>query len=1825
MRQSVIQTLSTESGSRCIKKMLDQTFEGLDGFRQKQILRAQVIPFFEVISHPEVLSSPILEQAVGTIYNVLFGRGGASASRLFAYVSDVLNERVKDETTASLLKVTLSVFSQMVELNSEALVQESLRTVAKRFEEIFLSWTSSYSEASLHHQSQVHLERLLRRFEIGSSLPSIVENNSQASAVDHGNFVSKCDPPGGRHDNDHADICQVRIMPSYQEILSTRNEYLPLYDPSQWHVRGLEGLLDRNFRLLREDTIGLLRDAIHSELRPSGQSQKSKSQQRTNVYHDVRILSVEFHSISGVQFEVGFYQPANVASMTATKREEWWKMSKRLQPGALVCLITRTKFVLFCTIVQQQQPENMAQGRGARKQRREKNHLCSLSEDPQVARITVELTDGRNKNIQSLLRQYTEQEPCSALVEFPGVLLPAFEPTLRALQLLKRTANLPLSDLIIPPRPSTSEPNTVSPPLYALKPGFRFDLRCLTNEDRELYVYPDQPADLQTLRQHSSLDDAQATALVDALQRRLGLIQGPPGTGKSYTGVAIIKVLLANKGPDMADLGPILCVTYTNHALDQLLGSLLEGKVTEQIVRIGSRSKAECMEPFQLRTLARKFDKTKFEKTSQWESHRSLEDCARDFKNIELTQRITPARLMHHLCDHHTDHYNQLFGTDEDGFKHQEGKSCKKVLNRWRFSGGKAGTNHVRKVEDLTSVNLTQMSHFERQALYQHWQMEIRSEMEEQLIKVCRSHHTAKRELDNIRSEVDLRCLAQADIVGVTTSGLARNLDMLRRLKSKVVLCEEAGEVLEAHVLTTLLPSVEHTILIGDHLQLRPQVQNYELSRENKNGGEKYALDVSLFERLVDAESPMGANLPFSTLNTQRRMHPSIAQLVRGTLYPQLQGAPSVSAYPGVAGLRKRLFWLDHRVPEADPSIEDATATSKWNDYEVEMATALVSHLLRQGKYRSGDIAVITPYLGQLHKLRRRLGQLYTIALGDRDEDDLNKAGFDDDPTSNCTGVRSTLLESVRVATIDNFQGEEASVVVISLVRSNPQTHCGFLRTPNRINVLLSRAKHGMYIIGNSMTSMHVPMWADVLEMLEENGNIGTRLELQCPRHPESEITVCEPSDFPRLSPEGGCNLRCERRMPCGHACVQKCHSEILHNAVYCLEPCQRPLRGCSHPCPQKCGDQCPPKCMTNVFQKDRQLDCGHLMPNLPCWQSQDLSTVRCAVLLKKTVPGCRHDITVACHVDVTAPHYKCTAQCRTPLPCGHLCKHPCVKCVTRSDTAGTQTDHGICKQECGRNQSTCAHRCKTPCHGSVACPPCQSACDICCGHSRCDKKCSDPCTPCAVEICRSACPHSRCTMPCAAPCDHVPCSKRCDQLLACGHQCPSVCGEICPPARYCQVCGDDEIQNHMVDFILGETYRDINLDENPCVFPHCGHFLTVENMDAQMDMKKYYILDGREKPIGIAASMEPFSMDDIKTCASCRGPLRDIARYGRLVRRALLDESTKRLILYMNREFVPLAQTLPRCIRQLQESTNEQPIVWPTTVKIAGKCEGQLATMCNILSQASKRRWRYILDLRRGIKRYMKQVTPEEQPYSKVRNLVGIARRRKDATESFEPGNDILQLKGSVQATALNLRLDIALLADFLKLHREAPKQTRSAVEMDLSKSRDQCKALVKTAELSNHIVHQTEGYIFLAQLHAFERSYAASPEVIEQHVVHAQEALNHAKTLCTSWPAQTRGMMDEIQGVERMLLGATFYTPVTNDERMAVITAMAQEFRGTGHWYYCRNGHPFTIGECGMAMERAVCPECGEPVGGQNHIAAAGVTRAADLEDSLAGLNLH
>lgn len=68
-------------------------------------------------------------------------------------------------------------------------------------------------------------------------------------------------------------------------------------------------------------------------------------------------------------------------------------------------------------------------------------------------------------------------------------------------------------------------------------------------------------------------------------------------------------------------------------------------------------------------------------------------------------------------------------------------------------------------------------------------------------------------------------------------------------LENKIVIVEEAAAIFEAHIITALSTKCEHLILIGDHVQLRPNPSVYRLATT-------YQIDVSLFERLVKNNFP---------------------------------------------------------------------------------------------------------------------------------------------------------------------------------------------------------------------------------------------------------------------------------------------------------------------------------------------------------------------------------------------------------------------------------------------------------------------------------------------------------------------------------------------------------------------------------------------------------------------------------------------------------------------------------------------------------------------------------------------------------------------------------------------------------------------------------------------------------------------------------------------------------------------------------------------------------------------------------------------------------
>lgn len=259
---------------------------------------------------------------------------------------------------------------------------------------------------------------------------------------------------------------------------------------------------------------------------------------------------------------------------------------------------------------------------------------------------------------------------------------------------------------------------------------------------------------------------------------------------------------------------------------------------------------------------------------------------------------------------------------------------------------------------------------FERKRLLSYWTRQLLDEGVEKLFNNIEASEEYRETADSIHSEIRRRVLLSADVIGITTSRLAKDIGVIRKLGSKLVVLEAAAEVLEAHTLSALMPGVEHFIQIGDHQQLRPQITDNSLNLES-TGGNMYQLDRSQFERLARGQSCLAA-MPVAQLDIQRRLRPEISKLIRTTVYPSLQDHNDVTCIPNVAGMRDNVFWLDHKKQE-DLGTDDGPVRSHSNEWEVAMTKALVRHLIRQGTYKSTDVAVLTPYSGQLVKLRAAL------------------------------------------------------------------------------------------------------------------------------------------------------------------------------------------------------------------------------------------------------------------------------------------------------------------------------------------------------------------------------------------------------------------------------------------------------------------------------------------------------------------------------------------------------------------------------------------------------------------------------------------------------------------------------------------------------------------------------------------------------------------------------------------------------------------------------------------------------------------------------------
>ena len=1238
----------------------------------------------------------------------------------------------------------------------------------------------------------------------------------------------------------------------------------------------------------------------------------------------------------------------------------------------------------------------------------------------------------------------------------------------------------------------------------------------------------------------------------------------------------------------------------------------------ERVVRIGGQSKSNILEGKNLRVVSKGESKTKFEGFSVAMAIQAHETSEKKIKKILAAlhgsqKRRDWANLKGYLSSTDPLILRQFDLVKEDGFTTVGGEP----FDNWarEKSPQQSDGASMEPIEQLLAqarANVYSVSVDDRKRLVAHWVDNIRDEKSNELFDEVKAADQSELESMKVYDEVDRRVLQTADVIGVTTSGLAKRIAALQHVRCKVVVCEEAGEVMEPHMLSALLPSVEHFIQIGDHQQLRPQINNYNLSLESQQGL-LYQLDRSQFERLSIGERGRPA-FPVAQLNVQRRMRPQISTLIRETVYPHLLDHDSTKNLPDVVGMRKNVFWLNHDNFE-EGARTDQQQKSQSNLWEVDMTHALVRHIVRQGIYSSTDIAVLTPYTGQLQKLRARMRNDFEIILSERDLETLVKEGFHPEEFTSETNQTSNQLnagmkplekkkmsELLRIATVDNFQGEEAKVVIVSMVRSNKERKVGFLKTTNRINVLLSRAQHGMYLIGNLDTYSNIQMWARVHGMLQGTDSVGKALGLCCPRHTDTEIEVVQPEDFARLSPEGGCQLACDRRLAdCGHRCQARCHSESMHQVFSCPQPCERLHTPCHHNCQkQTCGEDCGP-CLVSI--DDVRLLCDHTKDNVPCYITQDLSKIHCTVPVQKLVPACNHTVEVLCSWEVTSTTFNCPTACNTTLTCGHPCPGTCSRCHQEDANDQYVVRHVSCSKICGRPLGTCNHTCPRVCHDGNPCGPCQAPCEVRCAHSRCALLCHQPCAPC-VEKCVWSCEHKGdCDMPCAAPCNRLPCTQRCSRRLSCAHQCPGICGEECPE-DYCQICSDRK--DARVDLLEMKTYGEIDLNETPIAVLGCGHFFTAETLDGHVGMTEVYVQDGYGEFTGVRSVSSTLARS-VPRCPDCQCPVRQhcAKRFNRVINRAVIDEMSKRFLVKGQADLRDVERQVVEL--ELDFDNSRKTLVQALRQATAPRTAQLTSAFGADVTQQLKDRHAKGIKLGRLICTFIDKVADKHQPAQKLHDATVNAMRRRsveqmmtdlNVVDSVPPmardrritlGGRVAQLQA--ESIILDDRLNIARilkstsagalirLSGGVSENQVSPEKQVKPFFKSCSKFIDECG----TVSLPKLGVEASLYYAGIARSYEF---YCRSTEIEVKHaseqVKSARELLEKAKDLCALGFQNADALRKAVEESIK-LLRREWYEEVTAEEIAAVKKAMVSGAGGiathSGHWYNCVHGHPVSF----------------------------------------------
>ncbi|KAJ3325409.1 hypothetical protein HDV06_004268 [Boothiomyces sp. JEL0866] len=492
----------------------------------------------------------------------------------------------------------------------------------------------------------------------------------------------------------------------------------------------------------------------------------------------------------------------------------------------------------------------------------------------------------------------------------------------------------------------------------------------------------------------------QVEAIRSGCSTGLTLIVGPPGTGKTDVAVQIIANIY-NQHPNTH----MLLITKSNQALNHLFEKITNANINPRhLLRLGHGHED-------------------LNSTESWGKAGRL----KSFLELRLSllkqiETLASSLLLPVAHAHTCENAGYFFTTEIEPrwikYNKSDHVELKQVIEEFPFTDfiktiKPKGLSNCQSVEEALEIANDYYAHIEH------------------LFRECEQVRPFELLRTN-KERANYLLVKEARIIAMTSTHASLKRRELVRLgfKYDTVIMEEAGQMLEVESFIPLLLQTHDTdlnrsplsriVLIGDHHQLPPIVQSQSCG--------KYAnMEQSLFKRLIRL------GVPSINLDHQGRSRSSIADLYRWN-YENLSDLPL--KLPGMDRMNAGFVYEYQAVNVGDFNGQGETAPRPHfiqNLGEAEYVVAVYQYMRLLG-YPSEKIAILTTYNGQKELIN----------------DVLNKR---------CSW--NPLFKTPVVSTVDQFQGQQADFVLLSLVRTK---HVGHLRDVRRLTVALSRARLGLYV-----------------------------------------------------------------------------------------------------------------------------------------------------------------------------------------------------------------------------------------------------------------------------------------------------------------------------------------------------------------------------------------------------------------------------------------------------------------------------------------------------------------------------------------------------------------------------------------------------------------------------------------------------------------------------------------------------------------------------------------------------------------------------------------